>query len=112
MVPTKLFFVITNKTSVIRTPFIRTLGYKNTPSMVPRGTFIGYKNTSAIRTPLRNVNGYKNTLSAERTVKKNVLAQLCETEKKRQAAWLSYLPQLTKKESTKNTSAAVIQVAT
>ena len=73
MVPTKLFFVITNKTSVIRTPFIRTLGYKNTPSMVPRGTFIGYKNTSAIRTPLRNVNGYKNTLSAERTVNKNVL---------------------------------------
>ena len=50
--------------------------------MVPRGTFIGYKNTSAIRTPLRNVNGYKNTLSAERTVNKNVLAQLSETEKK------------------------------
>ena len=50
--------------------------------MVPRGTFIGYKNTSAIRTPLRNVNGYKNTLSAERTVNKNVLAVLMKLKKK------------------------------
>ena len=78
--------------------------------MVPRGTFIGYKNTSAIRTPLKIVNGYKNSFSAERTVNKNVLAVLIETEKKRLLYNLIALPFGRFEETTKNKNTDVRSV--